>query len=93
MKHWPMIIAGLIGAVLGFLSTVYVGMAVGLGTSLTATATVVLLIICPVIYAIWLKWWLVPIHEWFALCRGDVWCRKMAHGQTGPSRSMSDTEI
>jgi hypothetical protein len=61
MKRWPIVVAGLTGAVLGFLCTVYVGMAVGLETSLTTAATVVLLIVCPVIYSIWLKWWLVPI--------------------------------
>ena len=61
MKRWPIVVAGLAGAVLGFLSTVYVGMAVGLAISLTTTATVVLLIVCPVLYSIWLKWWLVPI--------------------------------
>jgi hypothetical protein len=61
MKRCSIVVAGLAGAGLGFLSTVYVGMAMGLATSLTTTATVVLLIICPVIYSIWLKWWLVPI--------------------------------
>jgi hypothetical protein len=49
------------GAVIGFLGVVLTGTAINLGTSLTTTATVILVITCPVIYAIWWKWWLVPI--------------------------------
>jgi len=52
MKRWPIITAGVAGAVIGFLGTVYVGMAMGLATSLTTTATVILVGVCPVIYAI-----------------------------------------
>lgn len=63
MKRWPIIAAGAAGAVTGFVSTVYVGMAVGLATSLTTTATVILLLICPVIYSIGWRWWLVPIFN------------------------------
>lgn len=61
MKHWPVIAAAISGALIGFLSTVYVGTAVNLGTSLTTTANVLLVILCPVIYSIWWAWWLVPI--------------------------------
>lgn len=61
MKRWPIIAAGTAGAVTGFLGTLYVGMAMGLATSLTTTATVVLVVIVPVIHTIWWKWWLVPI--------------------------------
>jgi len=70
MKGWPIVTAGAVGAVAGFLGTVYVGWAVGLATSLTTTATVVLVVICPVIYSIWWKWWLVPILN--ALLYGGV---------------------
>ena len=63
MKRWHIIAAGTAGAFTGFLSTVYVGMAVGLATSLTTTATVILLVICAVIYSIWWRWWLVPIFN------------------------------
>jgi hypothetical protein len=35
----------------------------GVATSLTTTASVVLVVVCPVIYAIWGKWWLVPIFN------------------------------
>ena len=61
MKRWPIIAAATTGALIGFLSTLYVGMAVGLATSLTKTAMVLLVIFCPVIYSIWWAWWLVPI--------------------------------
>jgi hypothetical protein len=61
MKRWPIIIASIAGAIVGFLCVVYVGMAFGLATSLTKTATVVLVVICPVMYSIWWKWWLVPV--------------------------------
>jgi hypothetical protein len=61
MRLWPTITASITGAVVGFLSTIYVGMAVNLATSLTITATVVLVTICPVIYLIWWGWWFVPI--------------------------------
>jgi len=44
MKRWPVITASIVG----YLSVFYVGMAVGLGTSLTTTATVILVIVCPV---------------------------------------------
>jgi hypothetical protein len=70
MKRWPIVAAGTAGAVIGFLGTVYVGMALGLATSLTTPTTVVLVIICPVIYAIWWKWWLVPIFN--ALLYGGI---------------------
>jgi hypothetical protein len=61
MKRWPIITAFIVGAIVGFLCVVYVGMAFGLATSLTTTATVVLVAICPVIYSIRWSWWLVPI--------------------------------
>jgi len=70
MKRWPIVAAGTAGAVIGFLGIVYVGMAMGLATSPTTTATVILVIICPVIYAIWWKWWLVPIFN--ALLYGGI---------------------
>lgn len=38
MKRWPIIVASLAGAIVGFLCVVYVGMAFGLATSLTTTA-------------------------------------------------------
>lgn len=63
MRSWPVIAAGIAGAGIGFLGTIYVGTAINLGTSLTTSATVVLFAICPVIYAIWWKWWLVPIFN------------------------------
>jgi hypothetical protein len=61
VKLWPIIAASTAGAIVGFLGTVYVGMAMNLGTSLTSTATVLLVIVCPPIYLIWWGWWLVPI--------------------------------
>ena len=61
MKSWPIVAAGIAGASVGFLGTIYVGMAMNLATSLTKTATVLLVIVCPVIYSIWWGWWLVPI--------------------------------
>jgi len=61
MKRWPIITASMAGALIGFLSTIYVGMAVALHTSLTTTANVVLVTVCPVIYVMWWRWWLVPI--------------------------------
>jgi hypothetical protein len=67
VKGWPILAAGTVGGVIGFLGTVYVDMAFGLATSLTTKATVV---ICPVMYAIWLKWWLVPIFN--ALLYGGI---------------------
>ena len=70
MKRWPIVAAGVMGAVIGFLGVIYTGTAINLGTSLTTTATVILVIICPVIYAIWWKWWLVPIFN--ALIYGGI---------------------
>jgi hypothetical protein len=61
MKRWPIVTAVIAGAITGLLSVIYVGTAINLGTSLTATATVMLFITCPVVYAIWLSWWLVPV--------------------------------
>jgi len=61
MKRWPIVTASTTGALVGFLSTIYVGTAVALHTCLTTTATVVLVTVCPAIYVIWCSWWLVPI--------------------------------
>ena len=61
MKRWPVVMASLTGAIVGFLSVVYVGMAMGLATSLTTAANLVLIVVCPVIYLIWWGWWLVPV--------------------------------
>ena len=61
MKRWPIIAATTTGALIGYLSALWVGMAMELATSLTKTATVLLVVLCPVIYSIWWAWWLVPI--------------------------------
>jgi hypothetical protein len=70
MKRWPIFTAGGVGAVIGFFDPVYVGMSSGLATSLTTTDTVVLVVLCPVIYAIRWTLWLVPILN--ALVYGGV---------------------
>jgi len=65
MKRWPVITASIVG----YLSVFYVGMAVGLGTSLTTTATVILVIVCPVfggargLYPFWMRCSTVEWHS------------------------------
>jgi len=61
MKRWPIVAGTITGGVVGFLSVVYVSMALALHTSLTTTGTIILITICPVIYSLWGGWWLVPI--------------------------------
>jgi len=65
MKRWPIIAASIAGAIMGFLCVVYVSFAFGLATSLTTTATIIVVTICPFILIIFLlglwAWWLVLI--------------------------------
>ncbi|HXJ85687.1 MAG TPA: hypothetical protein VMS18_02625 [Candidatus Binatia bacterium] len=70
MRLWPIITAGAVGAAIGVFGPVYAGMTSGLGTSLTTTGTVALVILCPVIYAIRWTLWLVPVLN--ALFYGGV---------------------
>ena len=60
MRRWPIFTAAITGAIVGFLCVIYVGTAINLYTSLTATATILVIMVCPVIYLIWHGWWLVP---------------------------------
>jgi hypothetical protein len=69
MKRWPIITASIGGAIVGLLSAIYLATAVGMATPLTTTATLILVIICPVIYSIWWGWWLVPLLN-AMLCGG-----------------------
>ena len=70
MKRFPIVLAAVSGLIVGFLCATYVGMAVGLATSLTPTATVSVVILCPVIYSIRWNFWFVPILN--ALLYGSV---------------------
>ena len=69
VKRFPTILAAVTGLIVGFLCATYVGMAVGLATCLTPTATVSVVILCPVIYSI--RWnFFVPILN--AILYGSV---------------------
>jgi len=70
VKRFPTILAAVTGLIVGFLCATYVGMAVGLATSLTPTATVSVVILCPVIYSIRWNFWFVPILN--AILYGSV---------------------
>jgi hypothetical protein len=61
VKRWPIIVAAGAGLIVGLLCVVCVGAAVNMGTSLSRTTTVIMLILCPFIYAIWWNFWLVLV--------------------------------